>query len=168
MIKQALRELILAQFMPSSPPTDLDDDMPLMGGALKSTDAIELVAHLEKQYGIQVSDHEINSDNFGSVNRIVAFLGRNGVYPVPTTSHVVELVLGRIKDETLKVRAAAMVNRFGEEERVAVAQVLVDAAAAGKFEEALHTLDAEAARGFPVQNLLMFYRRIGIIPSGSP
>ena len=54
------------------------DESLLEAGALDSTAALELVAFLEKTFGIQVADAEIAPENLETVNRIVAFIERKG------------------------------------------------------------------------------------------
>jgi acyl carrier protein len=53
-----------------------DDASLLDTGALDSTAAMELVAFLEKEFGIKIADAEINPDNLETVSRIVALIER--------------------------------------------------------------------------------------------
>ena len=53
-----------------------DGDSLLDAGALDSTAAMELVAFLEKTFGIKVEDSEISPDNLETVDRICAFIER--------------------------------------------------------------------------------------------
>jgi acyl carrier protein len=54
-------------------PEELGPDTPLLqSGILDSTGILELVAHLEERYGIQVRDDDIVPDNMNSI----ASLGR--------------------------------------------------------------------------------------------
>jgi acyl carrier protein len=48
----------------------------LTGGVLDSLAAVELLAHLERQFGITVDNEDLEIDNFDSVDAIVAFVGR--------------------------------------------------------------------------------------------
>lgn len=43
-------------------------------GVLDSMNVIELVAFLERQFGVQVADHEIIPDNFDSISKMAAFV----------------------------------------------------------------------------------------------
>lgn len=43
---------------------------------LDSTGAIEIVAFLESEFGVRVSDHAIVADNLDSIARIAAFIER--------------------------------------------------------------------------------------------
>ena len=56
---------------------DLANDQSFVkSGLIDSTGVLELVAFLEKRYGIAVDDHEMVSANMDSVDRIVAFIER--------------------------------------------------------------------------------------------
>ncbi len=55
-----------------------DGDSLLEAGALDSTAAMELVAFLEKTFGIKVADDEIAPENLETVDRICAFIERKG------------------------------------------------------------------------------------------
>jgi acyl carrier protein len=52
------------------------DDSFLQQGIIDSTGILELVAHLEEAYGIEVADDELNPDNLDSINKIAAYLAR--------------------------------------------------------------------------------------------
>jgi len=45
-------------------------------GIIDSTGILELVSHLERTYGIEVLDEELNPDNLDSVNKIASYLTR--------------------------------------------------------------------------------------------
>ncbi|HTT20468.1 MAG TPA: acyl carrier protein [Candidatus Sulfotelmatobacter sp.] len=45
-------------------------------GIIDSTGILELVSHLERTYGIEILDQELNPDNLDSVNKIAAYLTR--------------------------------------------------------------------------------------------
>jgi len=53
-----------------------DDDSFLEQGIIDSTGILELVAHLEETYGIEITEAELIPDNLDSVNRIAAYLNR--------------------------------------------------------------------------------------------
>jgi acyl carrier protein len=53
----------------------------LDAGILDSTGAMELVAFLEKDFGISVQDMEIAPENLDSVERICAFVARKQQVP---------------------------------------------------------------------------------------
>lgn len=59
------------------------DDIPLTpdaslleSGIVDSTGVLEIVAHLEMSYGIQIDDLEIIPENLDSIRRIEAYLAR--------------------------------------------------------------------------------------------
>jgi acyl carrier protein len=45
-------------------------------GIIDSTGILELVSHLERTYGIEILDEELNPDNLDSVNKIATYLAR--------------------------------------------------------------------------------------------
>lgn len=51
-----------------------DDASFLEEGIIDSLGIIELVAFVEKQYGISVADHELLPNNFDSVNKLCSFI----------------------------------------------------------------------------------------------
>ena len=53
-----------------------DDASFLEGGVIDSLGIIELVAFVEKQYGISVADHELLPNNFDSVNKLSSYITR--------------------------------------------------------------------------------------------
>jgi len=66
-IKDALRRFLLEAFV-LDPQQGIDEEASLLGtGVLDSTGILEVVAHLEEVYGIQVEDEEIVPENFDSV-----------------------------------------------------------------------------------------------------
>jgi acyl carrier protein len=63
--------------------TGFEDTTSLLdAGILDSTGAMELVAFLEKDFGISVQDEEITPENLDSVERICAFVARKQHAPV--------------------------------------------------------------------------------------
>jgi acyl carrier protein len=53
-----------------------NDDSFQEQGIIDSTGILELVSHLERTYGIEILDEELNPDNLDSVNKIAAYLTR--------------------------------------------------------------------------------------------
>ena len=49
-------------------------DLLFEGGIIDSADAISLIAHLEAQYGIEISDEELFPENFATIEHIVRFI----------------------------------------------------------------------------------------------
>jgi acyl carrier protein len=70
-----IREFILTNFLFSSDESLLQsDDSLLERGILDSTGVLELVAFLESNLGIKVSDDEFLPENLDSVTRIAQFV----------------------------------------------------------------------------------------------
>jgi acyl carrier protein len=58
-------------------PQEIKDDDPLFGDeglGLDSVDALELVVHIEQQYGIQIEDEEVGRKAFASITALAAFI----------------------------------------------------------------------------------------------
>ena len=53
-----------------------DDASFLELGVIDSTGVLELVAHVESQYGIKVNDDELLPDNLDSIDALCAFIAR--------------------------------------------------------------------------------------------
>jgi acyl carrier protein len=57
--------------------TELSDDMSLLDhGIVDSTGALEIVAFLERTFGIHIDDDELLPENLDSIDKIVVFVGR--------------------------------------------------------------------------------------------
>jgi acyl carrier protein len=54
----------------------LRDDEPLLGNVVDSTGVVELVVFLQERFDITVEDEEVTTENLGSVQNAVAFIGR--------------------------------------------------------------------------------------------
>lgn len=73
---QKIRAFIVTNFLFGK-----DEDLPedasfLERGILDSTGVMELVAHLEKEYGIRVDDRELVPENLDSLGAVAAYLER--------------------------------------------------------------------------------------------
>ena len=53
-----------------------DDEQLLGSGIIDSTGILELISFLEKEFSLVFEDQELVSENFNSINSIVAFLQR--------------------------------------------------------------------------------------------
>jgi len=60
-----------------SPETDLFET-----GVLDSLAFVELVLHLEQEFGVKITLEQVELDNFRSVERIAAFLNGGGATPL--------------------------------------------------------------------------------------
>lgn len=76
-IKGPVKDYIVEHFLMGSGAQDLQADTSLLEqNILDSTGVLELVAHLEQSYGIQVSDDELLPENLDSLSAIEAFVAR--------------------------------------------------------------------------------------------
>ncbi len=50
----------------------------IQGGWVDSTGMLELIAFLEVEFGLRISDAEMIPDNLDSIDRIAAFVARKG------------------------------------------------------------------------------------------
>lgn len=73
----AVRAFISASTLPLARIASFtDDDSFLEKGILDSTGVLELVGHIETEYGIRFEADEIVPDNLDSINQIAEFIGR--------------------------------------------------------------------------------------------
>ncbi len=74
-VKTTLREFIVENFLFGDTSVVFDDDDSLMeNGILDSTGILELVAFLEKEYGIRIANEEILPENMDTLNNLHRFL----------------------------------------------------------------------------------------------
>ena len=74
-VTEAVRDFILSSFMPGDPDENLlNDDLLLEGGVVDSAGVMSLVLFLEERFGIRILDEELFAENFGTVDRITAFV----------------------------------------------------------------------------------------------
>lgn len=66
-------------------PEQIADDAPLIGSglALDSIDALELVVHLEKEFGMKITSSEESRLALASVNSLAAFIRSHAKKPLP-------------------------------------------------------------------------------------
>lgn len=70
-IKGAVRDYIIAEFLPGERPESLEDSTPLItGGILDSIGTVKLVSFLEEKYGVELEAHEISVDYLDTLNDI--------------------------------------------------------------------------------------------------
>lgn len=75
-IQHQIRRFILENFYVSEP-SALADDTSLVGtGLVDSTGILEVLAFLEEEFGIEVTDRETTPDNLDSIERMAAFVER--------------------------------------------------------------------------------------------
>jgi acyl carrier protein len=71
-----IREFVRQNFLFGDGGTLLNDDSFLEKGIVDSTGILEIIAFIEKKYGINVDDSELLPENLDSINNIAAFLER--------------------------------------------------------------------------------------------
>jgi acyl carrier protein len=75
--KSEIKQFILGNYLFTNDETALaDDDSLLKKGIVDSTGMLELIMHIEEQYGIKVAEDEMLPANLDSVVKITAFLER--------------------------------------------------------------------------------------------
>jgi acyl carrier protein len=71
---QLIRDFILKK-APAPKRKTLNDDSLLLGsGIIDSLAMLDVLAFLEKSFGITISDEELTPDNFGSIRCLVTFV----------------------------------------------------------------------------------------------
>jgi acyl carrier protein len=86
---RTLRQFIAENFLFSEPGAadSFEDDTSLVDtGIVDSTGILELVAFLEREYGISVGDEELAPGNLDSIRRLTAFLERKLAHATCTTA----------------------------------------------------------------------------------
>jgi acyl carrier protein len=75
-IKPKVREFITSNFyVPDS--AKLADSAPLLdSGVIDSTGVLEVIAFLEREFGIEVPDRDLLPENLDSIDRITAYVER--------------------------------------------------------------------------------------------
>jgi len=69
-----LRSFVIGNFLLGRQEELNNDDSFLEQGIIDSTGILELVAHIEETYGIEITETELIPDNLDSINRIVAYV----------------------------------------------------------------------------------------------
>jgi acyl carrier protein len=78
-VQEQIRMFIAENFLFNPNGFDLnDDDSFLDEGVVDSTGTLELVMFVEETFGVSVGDDEIEPENFDSVNKLAAYIGRKG------------------------------------------------------------------------------------------
>jgi acyl carrier protein len=76
-IRQQIRIFILTNYLFTEDEAALADGISLMrSGIVDSTGILELIAHVEESFNIQIVAEEMIPDNFDSVERIAEFVSR--------------------------------------------------------------------------------------------
>ena len=76
-ITQEIRDFIIENFLFGESDNGLQDtDSLLDRGIIDSTGVLELVSHLEANYGIQIEDEELIPENLDSIANVTAYIQR--------------------------------------------------------------------------------------------
>lgn len=75
-VPERVRRFVVENFYVSDAAALGDDTSLISGGYVDSTGMLELIAFLEREYGIRVLDVETVPDNLETIGRITAFVGR--------------------------------------------------------------------------------------------
>ena len=72
-----IRRFLIEEFLPDVPEQDLDQDLDLIeNGVIDSLGLLKVIAWIEDQFGISVEVDEMVPENFSSIERISALVGR--------------------------------------------------------------------------------------------
>lgn len=70
-VEEKVREYIVRNLMLKRSGAELDADLPLLEvGIMTSFGIVELVAYIEKTFGVTIEDHDIVPENFQTVRSI--------------------------------------------------------------------------------------------------
>jgi acyl carrier protein len=75
-IAQRLRGFIVENYLFGQDDGLKDTDSFLEKGIIDSTGVLELVAHLQESFGINVEDEELTPDNLDSISNVTSYLAR--------------------------------------------------------------------------------------------
>lgn len=74
-ITRALREYLVANYLPHTGKATLDNDQDLFDtGVLDSASALAVLFHVEETFGISVPDEDFLPENFASVTATAAYI----------------------------------------------------------------------------------------------
>lgn len=76
-VKEQIRTFIAENFLFNPNGFDLSDDASFLDeGVIDSTGTLELVMFVEETFGVEVGDHEIEPENFDSVNKLAVYIAK--------------------------------------------------------------------------------------------
>lgn len=74
-IHTALKDFVLREFLPGESEDSVDIDTPLItGGILDSIATIQYATFVEENFGVELLDHELNSDNIDTLKDMAAII----------------------------------------------------------------------------------------------
>lgn len=71
---EKIRSFVRAQFPHAKQHLRSDDDSLLDSGVVDSLGVLEIVTFLTAEFGIEVTDEDLNPDTFGSISSLAAFV----------------------------------------------------------------------------------------------
>jgi acyl carrier protein len=71
-----VREFIETNFYVADPAMIADECSLLDQGIVDSTGVLEVIAFIEREFGLRVPDREVLPENFGSIAAIVSYIDR--------------------------------------------------------------------------------------------
>ena len=74
--KAELEHFITEDLLSGARPSLDPDEALFSSGTLDSLGTLRLITFIEEQFGIQVGDGEVGEENFGTLNRLAAFVDR--------------------------------------------------------------------------------------------
>jgi len=73
-VKASIRAFIVKKF-PAAKKRQMSDELPLLeSGIIDSMGILDVVAFLEQNFAIQLTDEELTPDNFANINCIASFV----------------------------------------------------------------------------------------------
>ncbi len=75
-VAERVKQFIVSNFYVSDPAALGTDTSLITGGFVDSTGMLELIAFLEKEFAIRVTDQETVPENLETIGRIVTFVGQ--------------------------------------------------------------------------------------------
>lgn len=75
--REKLRQYIIENFLFGNENAPLDDGESFLdSGIIDSTGILEVVGFLEDEFGFEVTDEELVPDNFDSIDKLIAYIGK--------------------------------------------------------------------------------------------
>ena len=84
-LSHELRRFIDENFLFGIDTDYADDDSFLEKSIIDSTGVLELIAHLESTYGIEIGDEDLVPENLDSIDRLVRFITERKEAAAPAT-----------------------------------------------------------------------------------
>jgi acyl carrier protein len=74
-IANEIRTFLVQNFLFGKSET-LPDNEPLLGNVIDSTGVVEFVVFLQERFNVTVDDDEVTTENLGSIQNAVSFIGK--------------------------------------------------------------------------------------------